>query len=40
MAFVQENGVKMHNKSVMLARKKPRAGTGLRVAPARPIHWR
>jgi len=29
-----------YNKSVMFARKKPRAGTGLRAAPARPIHWR
>ena len=30
----------MPNKSVMFARKKTRAGTCLRVAPARPIHWR
>lgn len=29
-----------HNKSVMFARKNTRAGTGLRAAPARPIHWR
>jgi hypothetical protein len=24
----------------MFARKNTRAGTGLRAAPARPIHWR
>lgn len=31
---------KMHNKSVMFARKKTRAGTVFHAAPTRPIHWR
>ncbi len=44
--FIQNHGmtkmfsIKTHNKSVMFARKNTRAGTGLRAAPARPIHWR